>query len=82
VARVVPAGTAREATQALAEEIAARAPLGVRWVKQVIDRGMDAPLGTGLYLEGESAGHTFGTSDRTEGMRAFLERRPPKFEGK
>ncbi len=82
VAKVVPAGSAREEVQALAEQIAGRAPLGVRWVKQVIDRGMDAPLATALYLEGESAGHTFGTADRTEGMRAFRERRPPKFEGK
>ncbi len=82
VVRVLPAGTAREETQALAGLIASRAPLGVRWVKQVIDRGFDAPLATGLHLEGESAGHTFGTSDRTEGMRAFLERRKPKFEGK
>ncbi len=82
VARVFPAGTAREETRALAELIASRAPLGVRWVKQVIDRGLDAPLATGLHLEGESAGHTFGTADRAEGMRAFLERRKPNFEGK
>ncbi|MGD0257201.1 MAG: enoyl-CoA hydratase-related protein [Thermoplasmata archaeon] len=82
VAQVVPAGTAREEAQALAELIASRAPLAVRWVKQVIDRGMDASLASALHLEGESAGHTFGTSDRTEGMRAFLERRKPRFEGK
>ncbi|MGI0139954.1 MAG: enoyl-CoA hydratase-related protein [Thermoplasmata archaeon] len=82
VARVVPADRARDEVQALAETIASRAPLGVAWIKRVIDEGMDAPLETALYLEGESAGHTFGTSDRTEGMRAFLERRPPKFEGK
>lgn len=82
VVTVVPAATARAEAQALAETIASRAPLGVRWVKQVIDRGMDAPLATALYLEGESAGHTFGTSDRNEGMRAFLERRKPSFEGK
>ncbi len=82
VVKVFPTGTAREETQSLAELIASRAPLGVRWVKQVIDRGMDASLASALHLEGESAGHTFGTSDRTEGMRAFLERRKPRFEGK
>jgi enoyl-CoA hydratase/carnithine racemase len=82
VVRVVPAASAREDVQALAETIASRAPLGVRWIKQVIDRGMDAPLASALHIEAESAGHTFGTSDRTEGMRAFLERRKPKFEGK
>jgi len=82
VAAVVPEATARQETQALAETIAARAPLGVRWVKQVIDRGMDASLASALHLEAESAGHTFGTSDRGEGMRAFLERRKPAFQGK
>ena len=82
VARVVPAARAREETQVIAETIASRAPLGVRWVKRVIDDGMDASLETALYLEGESAGHTFGSAVRTEGMRAFLERRPPKFQGK
>jgi enoyl-CoA hydratase / 3-hydroxyacyl-CoA dehydrogenase len=82
VAKLFPAATAREEVQALAETIASRAPLGVRWVKQVIDRGLDASLASALHLEGESAGHTFGTDDRKEGMRAFLERRPPKFEGK
>ncbi len=82
VTKVVPAESAREAAQSLAETIASRAPLGVAWVKRVIDDGMDASLDAALYLEGESAGHTFGTEDRLEGMRAFLERRPPKFAGK
>ena len=82
VVRVVPAATARDEVRALAATIASRAPLGVRWVKQVIDRGLDASLASALHLEAESAGHTFGTEDRGEGMRAFLERRPPKFTGK
>ncbi len=82
VAKVVPALRARDEVQALAETIASRAPLGVRWVKQVIDRGLDAPLASALHIEAESAGHTFATEDRAEGMRAFLEKRPPKFRGK
>jgi enoyl-CoA hydratase / 3-hydroxyacyl-CoA dehydrogenase len=82
VVRIVPADRAREEVQALADIIASRAPLGVQWIKEVIDRGIDAPLATALQLEGESAGHTFGTNDRTEGMRAFLEKRPPHFEGR
>jgi len=82
VVRVVPPDTAREEVQALAETIASRAPLGVRWVKQVIDRGTDASLSSALHFEAESAGRTFSTGDRTEGMRAFLERRKPEFQGK
>ena len=82
VAKLVPAASARDEVETLAELIASRAPLAVRGVKQVIDRGLDGSLASALHLEGESAGHTFGTQDRTEGMRAFLERRKPKFEGK
>jgi enoyl-CoA hydratase / 3-hydroxyacyl-CoA dehydrogenase len=82
VAKLVPAASARDDVQALAELIASRAPLAVRWVKQVIDRGLDASLQSALHLEAESAGRTFATQDRTEGMRAFLEKRKPKFEGK
>jgi enoyl-CoA hydratase / 3-hydroxyacyl-CoA dehydrogenase len=82
VVRVAPAARVREEVQALAETIASRAPLGVRRVKRVIDRGIDATIASALQLEGESAGHMFGTQDRTEGMRAFLERRKPNFEGK
>jgi len=82
VARVVPAASAREEVAAIAEMIASRAPLAVQWVKRVIDQGADAPLASALYIEGESAGHTFGTEDRLEGMRAFLERRKPDFKGR
>jgi enoyl-CoA hydratase/3-hydroxyacyl-CoA dehydrogenase len=82
VARVLDPEKAREEAEALANLIAERAPLAVAGVKSVIRRGQDSPLETALRLEGESAGHTFATEDRTEGMRAFLERRKPRFEGK
>ena len=82
VAKVVPKETAREEMEALARTIASRAPLGVQWAKQVIDLGAERAVDAALHLEGESAGRTFSTSDRTEGMRAFLERRRPEFRGK
>lgn len=82
VTLVFPSETARADAEALARTIAARAPLALSWAKRVIDRGMDAPLETALRLEGESAGHTFTTEDQDEGMRAFLERRPPRFTGR
>jgi len=81
VARVLPKETAREEAAALARTIASRAPLGVQWSKEVIDRGADVPIDQALRLEGESAGRTFSTADRREGMRAFLERRRPEFRG-
>ena len=82
VTRVVPASSARSEVQALADLIAERAPFAISSVKAVIDRGADMSLDAALRLEGESAGHTFWTADRTEGMTAFLERRKPKFAGR
>jgi enoyl-CoA hydratase / 3-hydroxyacyl-CoA dehydrogenase len=82
VTRVVPAEAARDDVTRIARQIAERAPLGVQWVKSVVNRAIDSPLDSSLRLEGESAGHTFATRDRTEGMKAFLERRKPVFEGK
>jgi enoyl-CoA hydratase / 3-hydroxyacyl-CoA dehydrogenase len=81
VAKLVPAERAREEAEVLARTIASRAPLGVQWVKQVIDRGAETSREDALQLEGDSAGRTFSTADRTEGMRAFLERRKPEFRG-
>jgi enoyl-CoA hydratase/3-hydroxyacyl-CoA dehydrogenase len=82
VARVFPEATARADTEKLAQGIASKAPLAVAWVKEVIDRGAEAPLDAALHIEGASAARTFSTADRTEGMRAFLEGRPPKFTGR
>jgi enoyl-CoA hydratase/3-hydroxyacyl-CoA dehydrogenase len=82
VVKVFPAASARAEVQALAETIASRAPLAIAGVKSVINRGMDGALEGSLRLEGESAGHTFATDDRAEGMRAFEERRPPKFQAR
>ncbi|HEV2450102.1 MAG TPA: enoyl-CoA hydratase-related protein [Thermoplasmata archaeon] len=82
IARLVPSATGREEMAQLARLIASRAPLALAWAKRVINRGMDGPLDVALRLEGESAGYTFATEDRTEGMQAFLERRPPKFQGR
>ncbi|MCI4325397.1 MAG: enoyl-CoA hydratase-related protein [Thermoplasmata archaeon] len=82
VVRTYPPDRIREEVATLAASIADRAPLAVAWAKAVVNRGADATLDTALRLEAESAGHTFGTADRTEGMNAFLERRKPKFEGR
>ena len=82
VVRTFPEDRAREETQALAAQIATRAPLALSWVKTVVNHATESPIEGALRLEGESASHTFGTWDRTEGMAAFLARRPPKFEGR
>ncbi|MDE1881458.1 MAG: enoyl-CoA hydratase/isomerase family protein [Euryarchaeota archaeon] len=82
VARSYPPERLHEEARAIGKKIAANAPIAVRLVREVIDLGSDTDLPTGLRLEGESASYTFSTEDQKEGMRAFQERRPPKFRGR
>ncbi len=44
--------------------------------------GQDAPLATALMLERKAFELLFATEDKTEGMQAFIDKRPPEFKGK
>ena len=81
VARVVPAGGAREAAVALAETIAEGAPLGIRQAKAAI-RGAHRALADGLAAENELYEVVLRSRDRVEGFRAFAEKRKPHYEGR
>jgi enoyl-CoA hydratase len=65
----------------LAATIASKAPLAVAAVKRAILRGQDIPIPIADELEATAFATLFGTRDQREGMRAFLEKRPPAFEG-
>jgi enoyl-CoA hydratase len=66
----------------MAEKIASRGPLAVARAKRLVERGYDMPLRAANRQEAESFALLFDTEDRREGMRAFIEKRPPKFTGK
>lgn len=82
VNRVVPAGEALPGALALAERLAERAPLALARAKEAAHRGLDVALADGLRLEELLSRLLAGTEDLVEGRRAFLERRPPRFEGR
>jgi 2-oxoglutaroyl-CoA hydrolase len=48
----------------------------------VLNRGADAPLDTALELERKAYAWLRSTHDYEEGVRAFLDKRPPKYEGR
>ncbi len=70
------------AVDALAGELAERAPLALRTLKLVLNRGADAALETALELERKAYAWLRSTHDYEEGVRSFLEKRPPKYLGR
>ena len=73
---------ALEEALATAEKIAANAPLSVRQAKKSIHYGLQMDLATGYRFEIEAYNQLVATEDRKEGVRAFNEKRKPKFQGK
>jgi enoyl-CoA hydratase/3-hydroxyacyl-CoA dehydrogenase len=82
VNRVVPQEILLQEAKAMAGKIAKQAPIAVRQAKSAVNKGFEMDLNTGLDYEVESVSITFSTKDSKEGMKAFIERRKPKFEGK
>ncbi len=76
-----PAGCVTRAV-ALAERIARNAPVAVAAAKRVTRAALGLPLDAGLDLERAAFLAAFASDDRTEGVRAFLEKRPPTFTGR
>ncbi len=82
VNQVVPAGEARRAADALAEEIATRGPLAVREAKRLIDAAAELPLEQGLAAEVDASQRIFASDDMLEGATAFLAKREPQYRGR
>lgn len=76
-------GDAFESTVAeLSTELAERAPLALRTLKTVLNKGAEAPLETALELERKSYAWLRSTHDYEEGVQSFLEKREPKYIGR
>jgi enoyl-CoA hydratase len=82
VARVV----AREAwlaeAQRVARDIASKGPVATRLAKEAVDRAYEGPLQLGIEYERRLLALAFASEDAKEGLNAFLEKRPPQFEGR
>src|SRR4051812_720870 len=79
---LVPREKLLDHCKAMAQKIAQRGPLAVARAKRLVERGYDMPLRAANRQEAESFALLFDTEDRREGMRAFVEKRPPRFTGK
>lgn len=68
--------------EAIAKKIISNAPIAIRAAKAVINNGIMLDTAAAVALESESFGAVFGSEDRVEGMKAFLEKREAKFTNK
>jgi enoyl-CoA hydratase len=67
---------------ALVEKLTSRGPIAVSQIKHCIARNRDVDMATAIMVENEAATLCFVSEDQKEGLRAFLEKRPPRWTGK
>jgi len=82
VSKVVAPSALDAEVDALAKSMAGKAPIALRYIKEAVNKGLDLTLEQGLRLEADLYFLLHTTVDRTEGIKAFLEKRPPEFKGK
>jgi enoyl-CoA hydratase len=78
---VVPATDLLRAATEMLRKILANGPVAVAMSIEAVVRGVELPLEEALLLEADQFGLLASTDDMREGMRAFLEKRPPRFTG-
>jgi enoyl-CoA hydratase len=81
VSRVAPVASLLTEALALAATIASMPPVAVRAASTAIDMAFETTLRDGIVDERRRFADLFDTHDQAEGMRAFLERRPPRWTG-
>jgi 2-oxoglutaroyl-CoA hydrolase len=82
VTEVVPLEELDAAVERLLDELLALSPVALAAAKEVLDQAWEVPLSRGLELEGAAYAQLRETHDFREGVEAFLEKRPPRFEGR
>jgi enoyl-CoA hydratase len=81
VDEVVPHDQLEARTLEIANRIAEKSPVAVRLAKQAVKASARMGLEEGLRYERSLFSLVFATHDKDEGVRAFLEKRPPKWTG-
>jgi enoyl-CoA hydratase len=81
VNRVVPAADLMNETRALAQVLATKAPVAVRYILDAVNRGLEMPLSEAQNFEATLFGLLSATADMREGTGAFLDKRKPEFKG-
>lgn len=81
VNKVVSPGELLSEAEEIAKGIITKGPISLRYAKEAINKGLDLTLEQGLRLEADLYFLIQTTADRMEGIRAFMDKRPPQFKG-
>jgi enoyl-CoA hydratase/carnithine racemase len=81
VNKILPPQELMSTVMNMAGEMATKGSIALRYTKEAVYQGMDLTLEQGLRLEADLYLLIHTTKDRTEGIKAFREKRVPKFEG-
>ena len=81
VSKVVSPEELLQEAEEWAKRIITCGPIALRYAKEAVNKGLDLTLEQGLRLEADLYFLIQTTEDRMEGIRAFLEKRPPQFKG-
>jgi len=79
---VFPANELRDRVHVMAVRIAEKSPIALRMAKEAVKTAARTTLREGLSRETDLFCLTFGSQDKEEGVRAFLEKRKPDFKGR
>src|SRR3954471_3234563 len=82
VARIVPAASLLDEAMKTAETIAGMSLVAVMTAKEAVNRAFETTLAEGIRFERRTFQALFATHDQKEGMAAFIEKRPAKFENR
>jgi len=82
VNKVVPQEELMNEAMNMANKIASKGQIAVRYAKTAINRGIETDIETGMAIEKDLFGLCFATEDQKEGMTAFIEKRAAEFKNK
>lgn len=82
VNRVVPKEKLLDEAQSLVRKMLANGPVSLRFTLEAVNAGLEMPMGEAQAHEATLFGLICTTEDMKEGTRAFLEKRPPRFQGR
>jgi len=82
VNEVVPTEHLIPRAEAILKQINSNAPLSIKFAIEAVNKGLETSLDEGLLIEASVFAICAGTEDKKEGTSAFLQKRPPKFQGR